>query len=401
MFSSSTESRDITGFRAERLCLDDPHDPLGAISDVQRGSTTEWLNLTWPSRLNETAYSAEVLIMQRLHEMDASGLYLKQGGWKHYKIPMEYKGKTFCVADTRSQVGQLIDERVYSRAYVEDKKKRFGEWGEAAQYDQEPQPLGGGMIRSKWLSNRWAPSESAKDHIVIKGGLYTFDPFKTFRFATVDLAMTEKEIGAKKLHDPDWTVMASWCALATPGGTELCLMDIVRVRSEGPESLSLLKGLHRHWRFNAVYIEDVMEKTWYQYARKAGLPVREITTRKSDEDASLFIDGGKTDRVYTASILMSNMRLHLPDYAPWLSEFTSELLSFPNGAHDDQVDVVAYACAIADKYKGEPVVNEPPPGYVGTKYSDRHDDRRTQDEARPKLEGFFSSGGLQGWRSSL
>ena len=32
--------------------------------------------------------------------------------------------------------------------------------------------------------------------------------------------------------------------------------------------------------------------------------------------------------------------------APWLGALESELIAFPNGAHDDQVDVVAYAAFI-------------------------------------------------------
>ncbi len=33
--------------------------------------------------------------------------------------------------------------------------------------------------------------------------------------------------------------------------------------------------------------------------------------------------------------------VHLPKSAPWLGEFLTELLSFPNGRHDDQVDSVS------------------------------------------------------------
>jgi len=32
--------------------------------------------------------------------------------------------------------------------------------------------------------------------------------------------------------------------------------------------------------------------------------------------------------------------LHIPTHAPWFAEFKSELLSFPAGKHDDQVDAL-------------------------------------------------------------
>ena len=34
-------------------------------------------------------------------------------------------------------------------------------------------------------------------------------------------------------------------------------------------------------------------------------------------------------------------QVHLPKDAPWLGEFLSELLAFPSGRHDDQVDSVS------------------------------------------------------------
>jgi predicted phage terminase large subunit-like protein len=387
MFSSSTESQDVTGFRAERLCLDDPHDPQGAISEVQRASTTEWLNKTWPTRLNETKYSGEVVVMQRLHPMDASGLYLSQGGWTHLKIPMEYKSRTFVPADPRNSAGQLIDERVYSRAYVDDKKIRLGPWGEASQYDQEPMTIGGGIIKPAWFG-RWAYSTEQPGYI--RAGQYQFDPKATFRFATVDLAMTEKEIGPKKLNDPDWTVMAAWACIATPLGPFLVLLDILRVRSEGPESLDKVEAFQHHWKFSMIAVEDIAEKAWYQFARKRGLPVREVSTKKND-DVVYTIDKDKVGRAIAATVLMArpDRPFYIPEYAPWLAEFLDELIQFPNGSHDDQVDVVSMACAIAEKFKGRnPYADEPPA--PSRSFDDGYRRPSDDDGAIKPLDGWFA-----------
>ena len=40
--------------------------------------------------------------------------------------------------------------------------------------------------------------------------------------------------------------------------------------------------------------------------------------------------------------------------APWLEELEHELLSFPNGRHDDQVDVLAYAALQISNRKKRP-----------------------------------------------
>lgn len=46
-------------------------------------------------------------------------------------------------------------------------------------------------------------------------------------------------------------------------------------------------------------------------------------------------------RFATASPLIEQGRLHLPRRAEWLGELKNELLQFPNGRHDDQVDALS------------------------------------------------------------
>jgi phage terminase large subunit-like protein len=36
-------------------------------------------------------------------------------------------------------------------------------------------------------------------------------------------------------------------------------------------------------------------------------------------------------------------QVHLPENAPWLADYVNELLAFPNGAHDDQIDATSQA----------------------------------------------------------
>ena len=43
--------------------------------------------------------------------------------------------------------------------------------------------------------------------------------------------------------------------------------------------------------------------------------------------------------------------MFLPESAPWLKDFQNELLAFPNGRHDDQVDSLAQALAWLTKPK--------------------------------------------------
>jgi predicted phage terminase large subunit-like protein len=60
--------------------------------------------------------------------------------------------------------------------------------------------------------------------------------------------------------------------------------------------------------------------------------------------------------------------LYIPTNAPWFSEFKSELLSFPAGKHDDQVDALGLIGQLVDLMlpgqKPKPMPNPKQPGFL-------------------------------------
>ncbi len=148
------------------------------------------------------------------------------------------------------------------------------------------------------------------------------------RFATVDLAATMSTRA-------DFSVIATWDV--TPA-REMLLVDLVRVRIESSE--------HREWMAEhyarvapryAIVENKTFGMTLLQSAYKDGMVLRPDAKGNKDKmsqaiPAGAAIDGG---RVYFPTA----------DVAPWLPAWTSELTSFPNGTHDDQVDVLSMAAA--------------------------------------------------------
>jgi len=55
--------------------------------------------------------------------------------------------------------------------------------------------------------------------------------------------------------------------------------------------------------------------------------------------------GDKIVRMSAQTARIEERRVFLPESAPWLKDFQNELLAFPNGRHDDQVDSLAQALA--------------------------------------------------------
>lgn len=49
-------------------------------------------------------------------------------------------------------------------------------------------------------------------------------------------------------------------------------------------------------------------------------------------------EGTKADRMAAQSFRIEAGQVHLPAKPPWLDEYLLELLAFPYGKHDDQVD---------------------------------------------------------------
>lgn len=347
MYSTSTGGS-VTGYGGKYLVLDDPHDPKGAISDIKRDTTTEWLKLTWPSRLDPVPGAGEVVIMQRLHELDATGLYLKEGrDAVHLKIPMEYAGTKnpsgfHDYLDPRSTVGELLIPKLYPRERVDELKKQLGPYGAAGQLQQEPAPMEGGLIKRAWI----------RHYTILKDGFldvgdYRIDPWNCVRFSTVDPAITEKDL--ENPNDPDYTVMAAWAVFASTRGTLLLLLDLIRDRMEGPEIVARLKAFHEHWKFSVIGVETIaFQKLLAQYARREGLPIREIGQK---EDCIYRIDKDKYSRVLSATPLMGDGRFYAPTYAPWLGDFIGELVVFPNASHDDCADVTAYGVALSEKFR--------------------------------------------------
>ena len=94
-----------------------------------------------------------------------------------------------------------------------------------------------------------------------------------------------------------------------------------------------------------------MGLTLFQTLRRKGLPVIDL---KAEVD--------KETRALPVMARMEAGTVYFLKNAPWLGEYEDELLMFPNGAYDDQVDVTSYAgIVIAGRTRTGPV--DKPPGW--------------------------------------
>lgn len=73
-----------TGERADRVLVDDAHNIKDGESEAKRNEVLQWFTEVVPTRLNDPMKSVIIVIMQRVHEQDVSGLILeKELGYEH------------------------------------------------------------------------------------------------------------------------------------------------------------------------------------------------------------------------------------------------------------------------------------------------------------------------------
>lgn len=146
-----------TGDGGHILIADDPINPLQAQAEREREQANEWFDHTFSTRLDDKQRGAIVVVMQRLHETDVSGHLLAKGGWEHLCLPAVAEqtqrwhigGRGF----TR-KCGSLLHAKRENKTLIERAKRDLGSAQFAAQYQQNPLPAEGGMVKLEWFCRR-------------------------------------------------------------------------------------------------------------------------------------------------------------------------------------------------------------------------------------------------------
>jgi len=329
-----------TGEGGDILVIDDPHPIEQKRSDIKRETVLDWFLNTWTSRLNDEATGAMIVVGQRVHSQDVSGLIIEGGAggqWVHLNLPAEYETGSPCRTlflprlgkvweDERKEEGELLWEERFPRPVIEQKKRIHGPLGYASIYQQRPVPAGGNIFQR--ANQRYFTIDYTTECYLLETprGIKPVPFSDCWKLCTVDLAISEKQ-------SADYTVFAAYAV--TPF-KDLLLLEIIHEHFPFKEQTDQLVLFHEKHGFSLAAIESVFyQLAMVQTARDKGLPAQEFHP-PSD----------KVTRSTTASIWEANGKSYSHKNSSWLFEYEKEIFDFPKATHDDQVDTRSMAAIV-------------------------------------------------------
>jgi predicted phage terminase large subunit-like protein len=300
----------LTGRGGNILIIDDPLKPADAQSELRRQDCLQWYTNTLLSRLDDKVYGAIILVMQRLHLDDLAGYLMEQGGWEVLELP--------AVADVpqvipigpgrfhHRAVGEVLHPEREPLRVLQQLKLEMGTYDFSAQYQQAPVPPGGNMIQWEWFRSVKEPPPLREGSIIAQSW---------------DTASTTGELA-------DYSVGIT-ARLDKTG--DIYILDVVRGRWAFPDLLREMQKAYDCHRPRSVLIEDHASGIGLiQTLRERRLPVIGIKPK-----------GDKVMRMHAHTATLEAGKVFFKAGVPWLDDFRSEVLAFPYGRHDDQVDALS------------------------------------------------------------
>ena len=206
------------------------------------------------------------------------------------------------------RVGDILHPGRESKDALDSMKAEIGTLMFSAQYQQRPVPLEGNIIRRSWFQYYDLLPDPPHKRIV----------------QSWDVATMTGDTN-------DYSV----CTTCLMSKDDYYLIDVFRTRLEYHDLRRKVASLAIKHSAGTVLIEDAGPGMLLLQDLRHDLP------RGMPRPIGRKPEGSKEDRMVAQSAKIEAGHVYLPSQAPWLDTFLLELLAFPNGRHDDQVDSVS------------------------------------------------------------
>ncbi|WP_245259215.1 phage terminase large subunit [Afipia clevelandensis] len=310
MFYAIGVEGNILGRGGDVLLIDDPYATMKeAQSELTRKNVWDWYTGTAYNRLMPGA--AIVVINHRMHEDDLCGQLLAQqaaGGdrWEVVELP------------ALNDAGEALWPEAYPVKALERIRRNSQPRYWSALYQQRPAPEDGDYFKAEWLK----PYDKTP-------------PLDTLRvYGGSDYAVTA--------DGGDYTVHA--VVGLDPEG-RMYLLDLWRKQASSDMWIESFCDMVLQWKPMAWAEEQGQIKSGVGPFLERRMRERRAYTVREQFPTR----GDKAIRAQSIRSSMAMNGLYVPVNAPWYADLRSELLSFPAGKHDDQVDALGLVGQLLDR----------------------------------------------------
>ncbi len=306
----------LTGLGGDLIIIDDPQKATDAQSQALRDQANQWFSNSLLSRLDNKERGAIIVVMQRVHLNDLTGYVLENSDdWTVLSLPaIAETDERIPIGNDKfhiRKVGEALHPEYESLKTLNRLRREMGSELFQAQYQQAPVPSGGAMIRRQWLR------------------YYDTPPERTSRMRIIQSWDCAGKEGAAN----SWSVCTTWLIVDKQ---DYYLLDVTRGRFEYPKLRQTALALAERYDPTTILIEDT----------SAGIALgQELRQLGQYRVNSIQVERDKVTRLYVQAAKFEAGNVYFPRNAPFLPDLEAELLSFPQGKHDDQVDSMTQALA--------------------------------------------------------
>lgn len=326
----------VTGKGGNILVVDDPQDPLTAESEAIRSTTNQFMDKVWPTRLDDKKNGVMVVVMQRLHEEDVTGHLLDQeDDWTLLKLEGEAERKTIIRFPLSKELlirpeGDILHPEREGPKQIASMKRKLGSMAFGAQYQQDPSPAEGNMLKWRW----WNFYRELPPHL--------------------DLMIQSWDLAFKDLKKSDFVAGQVW----GKKGAKKYLIHGIRKRLNIKATMEAMRAL-------ALTYPDAVMKLVEDKAN--GPAVMSLLEDELEGLIAVNPEGGKESRAAASAPTVEAGDVYLPCMADpeewnntpvknrtkamlealllpeWVQDFIHNCSVFPNGKNDDDVDAFTQA----------------------------------------------------------
>jgi len=298
----------LTGNPADLIIIDDP------IKNRQEAESETYRNRIWEEFINSiyTRLSADgiiIVIMTRWHEDDLAGRLLTNMKSKCLEINIPLEAETNDILG-RTEGDSLFPEIGKDNDWLAGFKQVYttaeGTRSWNALMQGRPTAQEGNLIKRKWL--RYYKDLPTRFDQMLQSWDCTF----------------------KDSDGTDYVVGTVWGRV----GADKYLIDRIRKRMDLPATITAIRQTTK--KYPNAWCKLVEDKA-------NGSAVIQMLQHEIEGLTAVNPMGSKLARVQAVLPNFEAGNVYLPEDAEWIHEYVDELVSFPSGKHDDQVDSTSQA----------------------------------------------------------